>query len=233
MSGSFGPVLITPDFVFVHVPKTGGTWVRGMIPAEWRIAELETHREHDRVPPEYTDLPVLAFVRNPWDWYVSFWDDRVRGLTTDDGWIDELLRPDLGFETFLRAALYTRDFRYRVGRWMREEGLDLYSAMFRDITMPRRSVWFGRFENLRADLLRFLDEVTTVDEALRKRILTSPAEYVGGHRDYRTYYTPELRDLVAERCERIITRFGYRFDPERSPLASPPRGLPAPRTRGG
>ena len=66
--------------------------------------------------PEHGDLPVLAFVRNPWDWYVSFWDDRLRHRSAPtDGWMDELLRPEDGFVRFVRAALYSRDFRLRTG----------------------------------------------------------------------------------------------------------------------
>jgi hypothetical protein len=96
---------------------------------------------------------------------------------------------------------------------MRHHDLDLYTATFRDITAPAAGVWFGRYERLRDDLLRFLEEVAPVGDDLRERILAAPAENVGRQRDYRAHYTPELRDLVAERSKPMIRKFGYEFEP--------------------
>jgi len=39
-----------------------------------------------------------------------------------------------------------------------------------------------------------------------------PHANVAEHRDYRTYYTPETREFVAQKCRRDIEMFGYEFD---------------------
>jgi hypothetical protein len=39
-----------------------------------------------------------------------------------------------------------------------------------------------------------------------------PHANISQHRDYRTYYTPETRELVAKKFKRDIELFGYNFD---------------------
>ena len=72
--------LVLPRSLFVHVPKTGGTWVRAAIAA----AGIDAHESG---PPEthdhfgVFDLPAdllagrftFGFVRHPVDWLKSRW----------------------------------------------------------------------------------------------------------------------------------------------------------------
>ena len=72
-------MLIHDRFVFLHMPKTGGLFVRGVLERElsglWSPPDVPRHLHHSRfaIPDWATDKPVLAFVRNPWDWYVSWY----------------------------------------------------------------------------------------------------------------------------------------------------------------
>lgn len=76
-------MLIHERFVFLHVPKTGGTFIRHALGQELPSCRAlpgmpgSAHWGWDRIPPEAADLPVLAFVRNPWDWYVSWYSFAV------------------------------------------------------------------------------------------------------------------------------------------------------------
>jgi hypothetical protein len=76
-------VLIHDRFVFIHVPKTGGTFLRHMLKEElpdcYPLGEDDgrVHHGWDRIPDEAQGRPVLAFVRNPWDWYVSWYSFAV------------------------------------------------------------------------------------------------------------------------------------------------------------
>lgn len=91
---------ITRNFVFVHIPKTGGTFVAQVLrdlytpawirPVFWRKVyfrltntflaqtgwpalhvELEKHTPCHAIPPRYAHLPIVSCMRNPFDWYVS------------------------------------------------------------------------------------------------------------------------------------------------------------------
>jgi hypothetical protein len=68
-------MLVTPHFVFIHIPKTAGRFCRQQIvnyggPVLYRGG---LHEPLVRLPQPFRHLPTIAFVRNPWDWYVSWY----------------------------------------------------------------------------------------------------------------------------------------------------------------
>ena len=68
-------MLIYDRFVFLHMPKTAGSFLSQALREELGppVRELETHTGWDQIPPEAAGRPVLMYVRNPWDWYVSWY----------------------------------------------------------------------------------------------------------------------------------------------------------------
>jgi hypothetical protein len=207
-------MLVTRYFVFVHVPKTGGVWVKSVIPEEWWVEALNAHELYENLPIKYANLPVLAFVRNPWDWYVSLYEyGREREVEEDeDTTVHDLFFKDGTFDSLLRTALFSQEIPYYVGRLMRECGLDYYSALFKAMTDPRQGLWVGRFENLREDFLSFADAHDVyVSPELRRKVLESPRVNTSERKEYRHYYDDELRRLVETRAEGLIADFGYEF----------------------
>ena len=73
-------MFVTPYFVYVHVPKTGGNFVRKVAERHFEIVwtsaigdDPRQHVPYSSVPSEYAELPAISFVRNPWSHYVSHW----------------------------------------------------------------------------------------------------------------------------------------------------------------
>ena len=76
-------MLIAPDrWVFIHIPKTGGTWLQrrllAVAPKAWGLhlfndENPNSHQHHSELPPPLAALPHFAFVRNPFAWYVSMY----------------------------------------------------------------------------------------------------------------------------------------------------------------
>ena len=80
-------MIITDKFVYVHHPKTGGTFVNSVlrqlykvennVPRERRYGEFAWRRKHRpcrKIPEEHRGKLVLATVRNPYDWWVSAYE---------------------------------------------------------------------------------------------------------------------------------------------------------------
>lgn len=60
-------MIATDKFIFIHLFRTGGTTVRNSLNGKM----LGYHRPRSLIPKEYSHLPVVGNIRNPFDWYVS------------------------------------------------------------------------------------------------------------------------------------------------------------------
>ena len=69
----------TDKFVWIHFIKTGGTLIRDFFRAMnftvWQSPwDWGAHCGVDRIPEKYQHLPIFSNVRNPWDWYISWYE---------------------------------------------------------------------------------------------------------------------------------------------------------------
>ncbi len=67
-------MLITPDFVFIHMPKTGGTFIAEMLRLVYGARAVESGRKHatcDEIPAADRGKPILSVIRSPFERYVS------------------------------------------------------------------------------------------------------------------------------------------------------------------
>jgi len=72
-------MIITNHFVYIHTSRTAGTFLNRLILEHVPGAQMLQYHGHLRdLPKEYSQLPVIGFVRNPWDWYVSMFFDYRR-----------------------------------------------------------------------------------------------------------------------------------------------------------
>lgn len=72
-------VIVTNHFVYIHTSRTAGTFLNKLILEQVPGAQmLQYHGHLGDLPEEFAHLPVIGFVRNPWDWYVSMYFDYRR-----------------------------------------------------------------------------------------------------------------------------------------------------------
>ncbi|MGD2111372.1 MAG: sulfotransferase family 2 domain-containing protein [Phycisphaerae bacterium] len=122
-------MIIADRFVFIHLPKTGGTFVTDVLhrlykctpdARLWRrllkpwarspLLNIKKHGTCNEIPARHRTKPIIACVRNPYDRYVSQFEF---GWWKTDRFPDidrERIRrrfshfPDLSFEEFIEAA---------------------------------------------------------------------------------------------------------------------------------
>lgn len=200
-------MLLSRHFVFVHLLKSGGTFVKRILfdhaPADWGCEEVGGHPSVHEIPESHRHLPRFGFVRNPWDWYVScyhYFRSVDRAPLFDQ--ISDNGRRSFA-ETF-RVAMDTEPFRSaRVGP---------LTWFARQTYGEGDSLELLRFEHLREELLQALGGIgLQVPEELERAILAHPPVNATERAPYREYYDPELRDRVAQLDAGLIERFGYRF----------------------
>ena len=120
-------MVITEDFVYIHLPKTGGTFVEQVLQRLFDnigLWYLDTSKKVDRVkfgsrdqhesvreiPPAHRDKPVVFTMRNPYDWYISQYEFAWWKVEPGREFDDLAVRarydsyPDLAFDEYVTAV---------------------------------------------------------------------------------------------------------------------------------
>jgi hypothetical protein len=231
-------MIVTDKFVFVHLPRSGGTFISEVIRKFFPSAhEIGYHLPRTLLPREYSHLPVLGAVRNPWEFYVSFYHHlwprdaaspliswmtengklgfigatrNALNLGVNDGRLDVLIErlPEQVDYRTRNIPNITKEAMCRV----RGTGVGYYTFRFNQLFGNADGVFFCRLETLREDLVGFLERIGAATHELRDYVLRSDKKNTAEHHHYSTYYTPELAELVLVRDRPLIERFGYVFE---------------------
>ena len=228
-------MITTGRFVFLHLHKSGGTFINDFLLRFLPDAEqVGYHLPYSVVPTAFAHLPVLGLVRNPWSYYVSWYAfqvDRVQPnplfRTLSDGGrlnFEDTVRNMLNLGTtgeYLEALVAALPAGYRnrglnlpgfALAGIRGSGLGFYSYLHGHIYGGVGVLHVGHMEHMREEFVQMLVAVgQPVSNAMRTFLLEAPVKNTSGHGEFRTYYSDALRDLVAERDAAIIERYGYRF----------------------
>ena len=210
-------------FIFVHIPKTGGTALSlalearaqkddiliGDTPkARARKARLQGVKSAGRLwkhstladveglvtKAEMADFFTVTLVRNPWDRMVSYYH-WLRGQS--------FAHPAVGLA---RA----KDFSGFLNHPQTRTSLQLwpYAAYMCDGSGTERCRLFARLEHMETDLAPF-------EAHLGFRLIPlARANASDRARDWRAFYSDADAALIADLCAHDIARFGYAFNPE-------------------
>ena len=201
--------------LFVHVQKTGGITVEGLLldqqPGAEKLKDLPG-RKHARLGaalrqhPEVADYWTFGFVRNPWarmwSWY-SMIQQRRESADAGDAWVTQRISRNRFWAGVIREI---PDFEAFV-----MHGPELFPRMrvpqVRYFRAPGKQADFiGRTETLDADLRSIASRLGIEPPAV------VPRENASRSGDYRTHFTPAMRDRVGELYVRDLEEFGYTFD---------------------
>jgi len=212
-------MIVSPRFVWIHMPKTGGTWLRELLKKTLHPALLGEviypgHHSIREVALPKRQVPILWVIRNPWEWHVSrfcFWRQHYLGRTggysvhqsrwTDaDRWWAKTLAPNPTFAEALPKMLKFRTFSWFAKDLVMDEEGDV-------VVQPRR------FEHLREELLEFFQGALgeSMPAELERQLKHSPPENISRHRPYRSYYGENEVQLVREVDGEWAERYGYEF----------------------
>jgi hypothetical protein len=228
-------MIVTGRFVFLHLHKSGGTFVNECLLRFVHDArQIGYHLPRSQVPPIYAHLPALGLVRNPWSYYVSWYAFQARRAQPNAlfhimsearsldfaGTVRNLLALGSG-GAHLDALLAGLPAHY-IHRGLnlpapaleaiRGSGLGFYSFLYRHLYDGPGLMHIGRMEQMRTELVPMLVSVgQSVGPAMRRYIDEEPPRNVSEHGEYASHYDACLRDLVAQRDALVIERHGYSF----------------------
>lgn len=229
-------MIVTPRFVFLHLHKSGGTFVNaGLMQHVAGARQIGYHLPRSMLPTQFAALPLLGLVRDPWSYYVSWYSfQRSRlhpnalfqtlsngGALDFAGTIRNMLNLDRD-QALLDRVLAALPATY-INQGLnlpnvalapiRGSGLGFYSFLYRYLYGPDvTAVKLARMEQLRVEVPRLLESVgEPATPALRDYMNSAPALNTSEHAPHRQLYDAELAQLVAERDRSVIERHGYTF----------------------
>jgi hypothetical protein len=229
-------MIATDHFVFLHLHKSGGSFVNEAIRRHVPGArEIGYHLPRSLIPPELLTRPVIGLVRNPWSYYVSWYTfQRQRpqpnalfrvlsnaGQLDFNATIHNML--DLGQNDTLLSQLtelLPRDYGSRGLNLpgfalapIRASGLGFYSYLYQYMYAGTGGdLRIGRMEDLPAALLElFGHSGQPVGDALRGYLRTAPPLNSSGHAPYGSFYDRALQDRVASLDATVIGQHDYHF----------------------
>jgi len=219
-----------PPFVFIHVPKTAGYSVELALSKYAPAPKHADYRWYNPFNPDYQPLPAesadvvhtpasklgdildpeylkqattFGFVRNPWDWLVSYYSfGKVSGPRE--------ARPefDKRFPTFKD---WVRDALLADNRWLEKT----YGRYAHRIKVPQHHYlleegrlavdFMGRFEALEEDFRKACKLAQVPDS------LPLGHTHRSAHGTYRDYYDDETLEMVQAVVAEDAHQFGYRF----------------------
>ncbi|NEQ10479.1 MAG: sulfotransferase family protein [Moorea sp. SIO4E2] len=210
-------------FIFFHVTKAAGTSVKEALkvyatePEKFKITRppkevngkpnrfyeiWESSLWHAKAKDAKKELPEevynnfykFAFVRNPWDWQVSYYHFILKEQTHIR---HELVKSMGSFEKYLDWVINTKNpFPKGATKLQKEIITDDDGKLIVD--------FIGRYETLVQDF-NYVCQVLNLKTSLPHLNKTT-------HRDYRSYYSETTKKIVAEYFQEDIELFGYTFD---------------------
>ena len=235
-------MIITEHFVFIHMHKTGGQTLNDII--QRCISGHQTvgyHFPYSEIPSEFSALPRVGMVRNPWDWYVSWYAFNKRPNIRNPLYAIVSDRGQAAFKSTV-TNLINLGSDDAVSKRYRDELFDLLPESLdnnRGVGLSKDCIrnfsdnesgyysWLlnrmlgdgldgqlhvGRFENLQDDFLAIMRQLGVKEaSALEQEFGKRERRNCSRHSHYSHYYDDELRDLVARKEGRLIDTYAYEF----------------------
>jgi chondroitin 4-sulfotransferase 11 len=193
------------EYIFIHIPKTGGTSIRRQLgnhpslkcynhrPYEWVMDQIEHSRNSQF---------VFTIVRNPWDRILSlyhYWKQQEvkhQFYKYDKRIVDHIKSINMSFKQFIHSI------QEKDPIIMSKNHVNPYIEYYLPSLEPLD--YIGRFENLQQDFNTICDKIGIPHQQL-------PHANKSKHKHYTEYYDDETKQIVAERYAKDIEHFEYKF----------------------
>ncbi len=241
-------MICTSEFTFIHLHKTGGQSIsNALLQTIPDAREIGYHLPLKYLPSDATSLPVIGVLRNPWDWYVSWYafnnlhgvkntlcsivsrgkqvgfNDTIKNLVeyTEQTHYNEIMK-------VAHRSLLPDDFENDGGSGFKKSCLDeFYSASDGYYSMLAnrmfgedfKGVHLIQFENLESEFISTLKQLGIKQvTAIENILINEPKKNKSARGHYSQYYNEDLIELISSKERRIIEEFGYEFESKKDSI---------------
>jgi len=221
-------VIVHKSFVYLRLEKTGSMFLKKFLMSKMGGSEklqdigaigLSGHFGLAKKPRCF----VFGGIRNPWDWYVSFWLMLLKSGQVNQ---EYFVKGD-DFRTFMLYTLtekkgrglyfnYDRIHELNIGL-LSHEYFRIFGLMKPEpyrVEICKESIDdVYRMENMIPSFIEMFEKnVRKLNPAQKRYLLRTPKYNTTEHKHYSGYYDDELIRLVQEREQHITDKYGYKFE---------------------
>jgi len=218
------------QFNYFHIPKCGGTFISQYLEENIEGAKFISNARGDKHHPvslKYNKVFTFSTIRNPWDWYVSFYEFNKYNYSSYS-----FLKGGINFKEVIK-----RIFGKKSGKESRidfnvlsknDVGILTYrfflilSYNVYDVFRKPQSQWkedvncVVKIEEARNEIPQMFKKYlfplsskqAKVLKNMKRRGVTNRRKF----KDYRKHYDNETRELIAHKESYLINRFNYNFN---------------------
>jgi len=188
------------------------------------------------IPTQFAGLPIVGCVRNPWDFYISWYFFQLQKPQSNALFMATSKAKTLDFNATMERLLSLHDNISLLNQILAQipdhfvaSGMNiprsaiarihgstlgfysfLYQWMYADAPTEPQLV---KTEELQAGLLAVLSKnAVLISQDMTQFLKQKAHENTSVHRHYAHYYSPAIRDRVAELDRLVIHKHGYQFD---------------------
>jgi hypothetical protein len=235
-------MICSDKFTFIHLHKTAGQTLNDIIYNSLPSAKaIGYHYPVSKLPVQYKDVPIVGIIRNPWDWYLSWFTFNSVGGIKNPLFNIVSNGKQADFKTTITNLLNYPDdsavsSRYRKSHSLlmpddfnQEQGAGFTKVCVENMRSNSKGYYsllvermFGAdyacqkiifFERLVENFDKLMHELDVAEAAAMTSLLRSvKRRNSSSHSHYSHYYDDELRDLVRVKEAGLIKRYGYEFE---------------------
>ena len=159
----------------------------------------------------------FAFIRNPWDWYVSHYFYLCKKSGIKRGVSPKTYSTIYSFEEYMSWGVtgwyeYAKDVKWYASYkfW--------FSCLYKRMCFVNGEDsmdYIGKFENMEESVNEILEACSVTPEITYQDFYDKAGASLFNstkHKHYSHYYNDEMIDLVYENDKEIIDRFGYEYE---------------------
>ena len=228
-------MIVSNKFVFLHLHKSGGTFVNQMMTSCIPYArQIGYHFPYSELPKSFSRLPVVGTVRNPWDYYVSWYHFQSQMKQPNALFMCVSKNNSLNFEETIlnllsiseNEQLFT-EFQQQLPTQFISNGINitqkclephknsgsgfysfLYSRLYHGTSKPI----IIKMEQLRDGLNVLVEQLQLQPLArLQAFLRDAPNMNTSAHKHYQSYYSIKLKQRIASADAAVIDQHCYMF----------------------
>jgi hypothetical protein len=193
------------DFLFIHIPKTGGVSIRKVLEPYSYVGVDGEHTpiKAGKFVPYVEKYFSFCFVRNPWDRFVSSYFYLNRGGANT--------KPDKkAYEMYIKPYKTFKDVVMNIDE-------DKGNLFFCQHFVPQMNYIIDDHDDVIVDFIGRFEKINEDFAEVCKKIGIPPIELpllnASSHQPYWEYYDDESQEMIFRKYNREIDYFKYQYEP--------------------